>query len=207
MLWNELAATPDSFTLYGGTAIALQLGHRFSIDFDFFSPMPFRPFDLMAEISYLDGGIVRQSAANTLTVGVEREGPVLLSFFGGLKLGQALPSDTASGPGINVASLLDLAGTKVAVVTQRAEIKDYVDIHALLFQAQLPLAIMLSAAAIIYGNMFNPLTALKAISYHDDEALKDLPLSIRRDLVAAVRTVDVNHLPILESVRLRADDS
>lgn len=27
-LWDELGATPPEFTLYGGTAIALQLGHR-----------------------------------------------------------------------------------------------------------------------------------------------------------------------------------
>jgi Nucleotidyl transferase AbiEii toxin, Type IV TA system len=36
-LWPELAQTPDNFTLYGGTAIALRLGHRQSVDFDFFA--------------------------------------------------------------------------------------------------------------------------------------------------------------------------
>jgi hypothetical protein len=34
-LWPELARTPDNFTLYGGTAIALRLGHRQSADFYF----------------------------------------------------------------------------------------------------------------------------------------------------------------------------
>ena len=34
-LWPELDATPDHFTLYGGTALALRLGHRQSVDFDF----------------------------------------------------------------------------------------------------------------------------------------------------------------------------
>lgn len=37
-LWPELAKTPDHFTLYGGTAVALRLAHRQSADFDFFSP-------------------------------------------------------------------------------------------------------------------------------------------------------------------------
>jgi hypothetical protein len=32
-LWSELKDVPDTFVLYGGTAIALQLGHRQSIDF------------------------------------------------------------------------------------------------------------------------------------------------------------------------------
>jgi len=36
-LWSELDATPEAFTLYGGTALALRLGHRTSVDFDFFS--------------------------------------------------------------------------------------------------------------------------------------------------------------------------
>ncbi len=35
-LWPELEGTPETFTLYGGTALALRLGHRASADFDFF---------------------------------------------------------------------------------------------------------------------------------------------------------------------------
>ncbi|VAW40374.1 hypothetical protein MNBD_DELTA03-369 [hydrothermal vent metagenome] len=36
-LWTELELTVDlGFVLYGGTAIALRLGHRTSVDFDFF---------------------------------------------------------------------------------------------------------------------------------------------------------------------------
>jgi len=36
-LWPHLVQVPGHFVLYGGTAIALRLGHRQSIDFDFFS--------------------------------------------------------------------------------------------------------------------------------------------------------------------------
>lgn len=35
-LWPHLAQVPGHFVLYGGTAIALHLGHRQSVDFDFF---------------------------------------------------------------------------------------------------------------------------------------------------------------------------
>jgi len=42
-LWQELGSTPESFKLYGGTALALRLGHRSSVDFDFFSNAPFDP--------------------------------------------------------------------------------------------------------------------------------------------------------------------
>src|ERR1700737_5267082 len=86
-LWPELSQTPEEFTLYGGTAIALQLGHRPSPDFDFFAWRPFAPNNLMQKIPYLRGATVRQAAPDTLTVTVDRGGPVQLSFFGGLDLG------------------------------------------------------------------------------------------------------------------------
>jgi hypothetical protein len=42
-LWPELSPIRDQFILYGGTALALRLGHRTSVDFDFFA---FQPFDM-----------------------------------------------------------------------------------------------------------------------------------------------------------------
>ena len=202
-LWDELSVTPEIFTLYGGTAIALRLGHRVSIDFDFFSPISFTPREMRRQIPYLAGGQVLQEAPNTLTISVEREGPVQLSFFGGLNLGQVEPHDLASGPEIKVASLVDMGGMKVAVVTQRAELKDYLDIHALLTEAHISLPLMLSAASVIYGEEFNPLVSLKAISYHDDDALTGLSAGIKNDLIAAVRSVDLEKLPLLSPVRMR----
>jgi Nucleotidyl transferase AbiEii toxin, Type IV TA system len=202
-LWPDLSQTPDEFTLYGGTAIALQLGHRPSLDFDFFSAQPFAPNDLMRTIPYLRGASIRLSAADTLTVTVERDGPAQVSFFGGLNLGQVAPAGIATGSGIKVASLLDLAGFKVAVVTQRAEVKDYIDVHALLTTAKIRLAEMLAAATIIYGSEFSPITALKALAYHEDRALAGLSPAVRRDLVAAVKAADPRKLPELAAVKKR----
>jgi hypothetical protein len=206
-LWPELAGTPDQFTLYGGTAIALRLGHRQSMDFDWFTSMPFVPNALMRRVPYLRGATVQQSARDTLTVTVERGGPVQLSFFGGLDLGQVAPADIAMGSGIKVGSLIDLAGLKVAVVTQRAELRDYIDVHALLTTAHIPLADMLAAAAIIYGAQFNPLLSLKALAYFDDLALTGLPTAVRQDLVGAVTATDPRHLPILPAIKRRAQRS
>jgi hypothetical protein len=202
-LWPELSDTPEAFTLYGGTAIALRLGHRPSADFDFFASTPFVPNALLQTVPYLSGAAVRQSAPNTLSVTIEREGPVQISFFGGLGLGQVAAAETAIGPRIKVASLLDLAGLKVAVVTQRAELKDYVDVHALLMKAHIPLAKMLTAATIIYGTEFSPLLALKALAYHEDHALAGLSRGVRQDLIAAVGAVDPHDLPPLGALRKR----
>jgi Nucleotidyl transferase AbiEii toxin, Type IV TA system len=204
-LWPQLLQTPEAFTLHGGTAIALRLGHRPSVDFDFFSSAPFSPNDLLQGIPYLRGATLRQSAPDTLTVTVERDGSVQVSFFGGLDLGQVAPADRATGPGIKVASLLDLAGFKVAVVPQRVELKDYIDVHTLLTKGNIPLAKMLAAAKIIYGSQFNPLLALKALAYLDDRALAALSADMRRDLVAAIKAIDPNDLPALAAVKKKAE--
>src|SRR6202521_417904 len=178
-LWPELAETPARFTLYGGTAIALRLGHRQSVDFDFFASTSFEPAALLEDVPYLKGAVLRQSAANTLTATVDRGGSVQLSFFGGLGLGQVAPAEIVAGPGFKVAALIDLAGMKAAVVTQRAELRDYLDIHALLTQAGMSLATMLAAGAVIYGDEFSPLLSLKAIAYHNDPTLAALAKDVR----------------------------
>jgi hypothetical protein len=193
-LWPELDATPRQFTLYGGTALALRLGHRESVDFDFFSRQPFEPNQLAETIPYLRGAERVQIAPNTLTCRVERNGPVLVSFFGGLNLGQVAPPDQAAATTLFVASLLDLAGTKVAVVQQRAENKDYLDIDALL-QNGVTLPTALAAGQIVYGSRFNPVITLKALSYFDD--LPTLPAAVKARLSAAAARVDLNQLPVL----------
>jgi nucleotidyltransferase AbiEii toxin of type IV toxin-antitoxin system len=203
-LWPELSQTPDHFILYGGTAIALRLGHRQSVDFDFFSPERFEPNTLLENVSYLKGAEVRQSSANNLTVTIDRGGPVQMSFFGNFDLGQVDPTELAEGPRIQVASLKDLGGMKAAVVTQRAEVRDYLDIHALLTKANISLPTMLAAGAIIYGSEFNPLVSLKAISFHDDPGLAKLSQDVRRFLLKAVKETDPHNLPVLDAVKKRA---
>ena len=87
-VWPELRAVPPHFVLYGGTAIALRLGHRRSVDFDFMSPRPFTPETLVREIPFLQEAERLQSHQNTLTVSVTRGAPVVLSFSGGITFGR-----------------------------------------------------------------------------------------------------------------------
>ena len=137
------------------------------------------------------GVLLRQSEPNTLTVTVDREGPVKVSFFGGLRLGRVGEPEAAPDTGLLVASRLDLAATKVAVVQQRAEQKDYLDLAALL-RAGIGLADMLGAAAALYGAQFNPLISLKALSYFADGDLPGLPNDLKVLLsseAAAVREI------------------
>lgn len=195
-VWRELKATPKEFVLYGGTALALRLGHRASEDFDFFTNASFKPQDLLERIPYLQGGKVTLLRENTLTCVLDRNGPVPVSFFGGLGLNRVSNPDKAPDNGLQVASLLDVAGCKMAVVQSRAEGKDYRDIAALL-ENGLSLTKALAAAKAIYGEQFEPKTTLRALSYFADGDLPKLPASMQNALRNAAQGVKLDELPVL----------
>jgi hypothetical protein len=90
-----------------------------------------------------------------------------VSFFGNLGLGQVTPHERANGSKVHVASLLDIAGTKAAVVQRRAEARDYLDIDALIHHG-IGLSLILAAGKVVYARGFNPIITLKALSYFDD---------------------------------------
>jgi hypothetical protein len=204
-LWDELIGVPPSFTLYGGTAIALYLGHRQSIDYDLFAFENFDPLRLYDEISFLSRSEILQSSPNTLTCLVDRGAPVQVSFFGIPRAGQVRAPAMAAGNNLKLASLVDLAGMKAATVQRRAEAKDYIDIGALL-GAGIDLPTALASARVIYGEAFNPQLTLKALCYFDDHGLGDLAPDLRQQLVRAVKAVDLNRLPDFEPVRVRPSE-
>lgn len=195
-LWKELKATPKHFVLYGGTALALRLGHRVSEDFDFFTNATFDPQGLVDRVPYLRDGKVTLLRENTLTVVLDRGGPVSVSFFGGLGLTRVSNPDIAIDNGVQVASLLDVAGCKMAVVQRRAEGKDYRDIAALL-ENGITLPKALSAAKAIYGDQFEARTTLRALSYFADGDLPKLPASLQNALRSAAAGVKLDEMPVL----------
>jgi nucleotidyltransferase AbiEii toxin of type IV toxin-antitoxin system len=205
-LWGELSAVPDEFILYDGTALALHLGHRNSVDFDFFSRLDMDLEALERNIPFLSGAQIIQRDKNTLTAIVDRGDPVKVSFFGVPKLPRLAPALVVKDNGLKVASLLDLAGTKASVLQLRAEAKDYIDMDALIHRGGIGLATALAAAQKLYGTSYNPEITLKALSYFDDGNLRDLPDSMKLRLTAAVRAVDLDDLPTLESARDRDRD-
>ena len=204
-LWNELSETPREFVLYGGTALALHLGHRHSVDFDFFGNRAFDASKIQQEIPFLKGANIIEREKNTLSAVVDRSGPVKVSFFGLPNLLRLLPPSVAKDNGLAVASLLDLAGAKASVVQIRAEPKDYIDIDALITKGRVDLPLALSAAREIYGSTFNPQITLKALSYFEDGDLHQVPDDVRLRLVTAVRNVDLDHLPGLDAAILRVN--
>jgi hypothetical protein len=172
-LWPELREISDRFVLYGGTALALRLGHRVSEDFDLFGRAPVAPEQLLESCKLLAGATVRQKALNTLTVSVQRPGPVKVSFFG-VQLGRVDEPEWTNDGVLRVAGLRDIAGCKMAVIQTRPEAKDYLDIYALL-SAGVRLETMLGAAQAIYGPQFHPMISLKALAWFGDGDLGSLP--------------------------------
>lgn len=194
-LWPELSAVPPGFVLYGGTALTLRLGHRLSEDFDFFANHSFQPHELEREVPFLERSVRLLSSPNTLVSRVESaEGGTKVSFFGGLPLRRVGDPEPASDNGLLIASLLDLSATKVKVVQDRAEAKDYLDLFRLLEEG-IDLSSALSAARAVYGKVFNPLLSLKALSYFGDGDLGTLPVRVRARLASAVSSVDPSRLP------------
>lgn len=191
-LWPTLAAlAPLGWVLYGGTAIALRYGHRVSVDFDFFNAQPLHRQVLGLALPWLPSAEVLQDQPETLTllVPVAPDNEVKVSFFGGLAIGRVSDPEISNDGVAQVASPLDLLATKLKVLLQRAESKDYLDVATLL-QSGLGLADGLAAATALYGSSFPPEEALKALVYYADGDLPELPGAIRRRLEAAVIEVD-----------------
>lgn len=192
-LWPELqAAAGLGFALYGGTAVALRLGHRASIDFDFFCEQPLDRDAIQTAFAFMARATMLQDQPDTLTVLVP--GPdsdpayVKLSFFGGISLGRVgEPGITVDGV-LQVASLDDLMATKAKVILQRVEAKDYRDIAAMI-GAGVSLSRGLAAARTMYGANFQPSESLKAMVYFQGGDLHTLTSEEKNRLVEAVSAV------------------
>jgi hypothetical protein len=144
---------------------------------------------------FLAGATITQQAPNTLSLRLDRGGPVRLSFFGVPGLPRLASPLIAPETGLRIAALLDLAGTKVNVVQLRAEAKDYRDIDAILRDGRIDLPTALAAAQAMYGPQFNPQNALKALCFFDEGNLRRLAKATRDRLAKAVREVDLDRLP------------
>jgi Nucleotidyl transferase AbiEii toxin, Type IV TA system len=195
-LWGELQNMPQEFVLYGGTALVLRLGHRTSEDFDFFSNRSFLPDALRRTIGFLEDAEMRQFEQNTLTAIVNRDGPVKVSFFGGLKLNRVQDPEVTPDNGIKVASLLDVGATKLGTIQQRAQARDYEDVLALA-DAGVSLSDMLAAAEAVYGSTFNGSLSLKALTFFADGDLPTLSPAIQSRLRTLATQVDLQHIPLM----------
>ncbi len=123
------------FYLAGGTGLALQIGHRDSIDFDFFVNGDFDTQELSKQIQvvFKDHQIlITQNEKNTISCLIDDK--IQLSFLG-YKYPLLKPYiETEYFP---IASIEDIACMKLSAITSRSLEKDYIDLYFILQQIQL----------------------------------------------------------------------
>jgi len=173
-IWPQLApASRRSFVLYGGTAVALHLGHRRSVDFDFFRSEPLDKIELEGSFTFSPRAQTIQEDENTLVVIVQMaSGPVKVSFFGNMNIGKINSPLQTTDSILLVASPDDLLATKLKAILDRAEAKDYQDIAAIL-SAGFSLEKALGAFKKIWGK--DPALPLRALGFFKDGDLPSLP--------------------------------
>jgi predicted nucleotidyltransferase component of viral defense system len=122
-----LKAFKTNWYLAGGTALALQIGHRESIDFDFFQKNEFDTEKLFQEVKHIFPSAQKTfTERNTLYIDVDT---IKISFiqFPYKQLEPFLETDI-----LRIAHPRDIAAMKLSAIQQRSTKKDYIDIYFLL---------------------------------------------------------------------------
>lgn len=165
--------TDLGFTLFGGTALALQLGHRQSVDFDFFTDKDISKLHTqLLNLENISVKKVNQQEPNTLAY-VTNNG-VKISFFGTLdfvKLANTIQIDDGI---VKIADLEALLITKLKATCDRAEYKDYKDIIEILKTGKITLEQGLLGVKRYFGDNFPLVSIIKGLTYFEDGDLYEL---------------------------------
>jgi hypothetical protein len=161
-------ALPGHTYLGGGTAIALQIGHRLSVDLDFFTQSEFDENQWQQKLESEIGFNLIQKDWRTLVGNIH---DVKFSLF---YYKYPLISDLVDFHGIKLASLSDLAATKLDTVISRGTKRDLIDIYFLAQKFGLPT--MFEFYDKKYGNLEErELMIKKALVYFDDAEKDETP--------------------------------
>ncbi len=152
----------DNFYLAGGTALALQIGHRDSVDFDFFCEKAFDPNVLYESFQQVfSGHNIQKIQEEENTLGILVDGTIKITFmtfpYPLIKIEET--------EYLQIASMLDIAAMKLSAITGRATMKDYVDLYFILHKYSLSQLL----GALDQKNMsLQHALALKSLVYYDD---------------------------------------
>mgnify|MGYP000365064786 CR=1 FL=1 len=140
----------NQFYLVGGTALALQLGHRRSVDFDMFRDKEFRNSNVKQKINKNNYSIEKliHAEEGEFTIKVNK---VKITFF---NFPHKIEAKVKFNDIINMPNILDLAAMKAFVLSYRAKWRDYVDLYFILKEHYSFVEISLRAKQ-IFKNLFN----------------------------------------------------
>jgi len=150
------------FYLVGGTAIALHIGHRQSIDFDLFKIGSLHPKKILTKISSLGCKfIVTRNVSEQLNVSINN---VKFTFFDyPFNIPQNCNFDTI----IKLPDLLSLAAMKAYALGRRSKWKDYIDLYFIL-KYHFTLKEIVERANDIYKELFSEKLFRAQICFFDD---------------------------------------
>lgn len=170
---------PKGTFLAGGTAIALQLGHRVSHDLDFFTPEAFEEERLAERLE--EDGLRTQSLSWRTIIG----------YFGNVQFScfyykYPLLFETLQYEGIPITDLRDGAAMKLEAIAGRATKRDYIDLYAILrhFKMQLPELLELHMKKYL-PNRDTVTEAIRSLTYFKDVEERDgheRPLEMLEDI-------------------------
>lgn len=161
-----------NFYLAGGTALAIQLGHRESIDLDFFSLQKFSVSDMEKEISSLGKFVLNKKDYRTLDGVLDT---VKISFF---HYEYDLIFPLVDFDNIKIADERDIACMKLDAVSSRGSRKDFIDIYFLLEKYSLR-ELMLFFERKYKNIKYNKLHILKSLTYFEDAEEEPMPIMIK----------------------------
>lgn len=157
-------STFSDFYLAGGTALALQIGHRISVDFDFFSKKPIEKNFLPKVKQVFSGKAVAPSVDNSdeLTVFVDE---VKLTFlYYPFPLLRPLPDYRD----VSLLGIKEISATKAYTIGRRGSFKDYVDLYFVISERHAALTEIMELAGKKYGQDFNSRLFLEQLVYLKD---------------------------------------
>lgn len=150
----------DGFYLAGGTALALQLGHRKSIDLDFFtSNFPKQQLLLNALEPYKPQII--QEAPGTIDTIIDTVKVTFLSYpYRVLEEGSVFDN-------VPLASIIDIACMKLSAISSRGAKKDFVDMYFILKRISLN-ELLIRFSAKFARIQYNDVHIMKSLTYFVD---------------------------------------
>ncbi|KKW24710.1 MAG: hypothetical protein UY70_C0005G0033 [Candidatus Kaiserbacteria bacterium GW2011_GWB1_52_6] len=160
-VWEKCGFLGNMY-LAGGTSLALQIGHRRSVDLDFFSTMPIKK-SLRSEIEKRFASVIPiVQSGDELTVMVDDVKLTALHYpF-------VLLYEKVKTPTVPLASVADIASMKAYTLGRRQSLKDYVDLHAILVRDIISLSSIIADAQKKYGDAFNDRLFCEQLLFTDD---------------------------------------
>ena len=163
-IFKQLRRFSSLGVLAGGTAIALQIGHRKSYDFDIFTHKPLEK-GLFRKLKTIFGGGVLKTYESKVQLNVTVGENVKVTFYYD---GYGPSLDTIKTDGIDLLDLGDLASNKALTLGGRGQWRDYVDIYFLIKEKWVRLESVIDMAENRFGGEFSRKLFLEQLTYTDD---------------------------------------